>query len=139
MSRKKLKEFEKIRTILLLSKIVKKIDLEKLNLVVMDIKDDKDTLVKTNLELKSILGIDMKKAQFLKGQKLPTDILPELLKFLPAFENLRSILSAVFFYNPEEMTQPKLKELERQIKISLSAFIKNVEEAKKCIHELRPN
>ncbi|MBP6879655.1 MAG: hypothetical protein KBF62_01175 [Candidatus Pacebacteria bacterium] len=139
MSRKKLKEFEKIRTILLLSKIVKKIDLEKLNLVVMDIKDDKDTLVKTNLELKSILGIDMKKAQFLKGQKLPTDILPELLKFLPAFENLRSILSAVFFYNPEEMTQPKLKELERQIKTSLSAFIKNVEEAKKCIHELRPN
>ena len=117
----------------------KKIDLEKLNLVVMDIKDDKDTLVKTNLELKSILGIDMKKAQFLKGQKLPTDILPELLKFLPAFENLRSILSAVFFYNPEEMTQPKLKELERQIKTSLSAFIKNVEEAKKCIHELRPN
>lgn len=139
MSRKKLKEFEKIRTILLLSKIVKKIDLEKLNLVVMDIKDDKDTLVKTNLELKSILGIDMKKAQFLKGQKLPTDILPELLKFLPAFENLRSILSAVFFYNPEEMTQPKLKELERQIKTSLSAFIKNVEEANKCIHELRPN
>ena len=139
MSRKKLKEFEKIRTILLLSKIVKKIDLEKLNLVVMDIKDDKDTLVKTNLELKSILGIDMKKAQFLKGQKLPTDILPELLKFLPAFENLRSILSAVFFYDPEEMTQPKLKELERQIKTSLSAFIKNVKEAKKCIHELRPN
>jgi hypothetical protein len=134
----RLKEFEKVRVILLLSKIVKKIDVEKLKTIAEGIRGDKETLVKTNLELKEVFGIDIKKAKFLKEEKLPTDILPELFKFLPAFENLKTLLSAVFFYQPKEMTEPKLKLLEEQIKLSLSAFIKNVEEAKKCIEELRP-
>lgn len=134
----RIEEFEKKRVILLLAKIVKKIDLEKLKLVWEEIKADKDSLVNTNLELKCLFGIDMRKAKFLKESKLPTDILPELLKFLPAFENLKSILSAVFFYKPAEMTEPKLKELSNQLKTSLSAFIKNAEEAKSCVEELRP-
>ena len=146
----RIEDFEKKRVILLLSKIVKKIEVEKIEKIVKKIevekiekiaegiKEDKETLVRVNLELKEIFGINMRKAKFLREQMLPTDVLPELLKFLPAFENLKSLISAVFFYKPDEMTEPKLKELKKQIKTSLIAFIINLKEAQKCINELRP-
>ena len=134
--------FEQKRILLLLYTIIKRVKTTEIEKQLKELKneneDEKEILIKSTLEIKEIFGINLNQAKFLLEKRLPVGISPSLVKFIPAYENLKTILSGVFFYQPHEMSEVGIYEVKKQIINSLTSFGYNIVTAKICIDELRP-
>ncbi len=134
--------FEQKRILLLLYTIIKRVKTTEIEKQLKELKneneDEKEILIKSTLEIKEIFGINLNQAKFLLEKRLPVEISPSLVKFIPAYENLKTILSGVFFYQPHEMSEVGIYEVKKQIINSLTSFGYNIVTAKICIDELRP-
>lgn len=135
-------EFEERRTILLLYKIVRRSKTTKIQEILIELRKnnevEKEGLLKIFFELKDMFGINLNQAKYLLKERLPIQKLPELSNFMPAFENLKTILSAVFFYKPTELAKNQILEVKKQLENSLCSFGYSLVSAKICINHLRP-
>lgn len=134
---------EQKKVLILLYKIIKRVKtteiIEQLKELRKEDRNEKEILIKANLEIKEMFGINLTQAKFILEKRLPTEISPSLTKFIPAYENLKTVLSGVFFYQPHELSEVGIYEVKRQLTNSLISFGYNLVTAKIYIDELRPN
>ncbi len=135
-------KFEEKKIILLLYKIVRRSKTTKIQEILVELRKnnevEKEVLLKIFFELKDMFGINLNQAKYLLKERLPIQKLPELSNFIPAFENLKTILSAVFFYKPTELAKSQVMEVKKQLDSSLCSFGHSLVNAKICINHLRP-
>lgn len=130
--------YEEKRVLILLSLVVKRMKTQTIKEVreklVLSHGNNKEELLTIILELKESFGLNISQAKEIVQNKLPK-ISQSMEKFVPAYENLITLLRAIFFY---DLSNVNIDELGKQLTTSLCAFGANLVTAKFHINDLHP-